>query len=493
MDYNISPGPFANTWDSITGQYKCPEWFRDAKFGVWSHWGPQCVPMAGDWYARNMYMEDSSAYKHHLANYGHPSVFGYKDVIELWKAENFDPDALMNLYKGMGARYFVSMGVHHDNFDLWNSRYQSWNAVNKGPKRDIVGEWARAARQQGLRFGVSEHLERSYSWFATNKGRDAKGNLRGVPYDGNDPAYRELYLDNHLEDSNPAYPLNPSPAFVENFYLRIKDLVERYNPDWLYTDGGVPFGETGLAMIANFYNHNLAQRDGKLEAVYSCKDINHVFPDLYHGEYRKNVGILDLERTISGTILDAPWQTDTCIGDWFYTKNCNYKTALTVLQQMMDVVSKNGTFLLSLPLRPDGTHDEEELAIIGQITRWMAVYGEAVYGTRPYSHYGEGPSTNVTADTIQELDCTEEDFRFTKKGNTLYAVCMNAAPGKPLCIQSLNGLREQVEVVDCLGGGEVRWEWRDEALIVRVNPGEQSLPMTVLRLRCKKAFDDCGA
>ena len=482
----ITPGKFTNTWQSLK-QYRCPQWFRDAKFGVWAHWGPQSVPMHGDWYARRMYEEGSEYYQYHLEHYGHPSEFGYKDIIELWKAENWDPDRLMKLYKRMGARFFVTMGVHHDNFDLWDSKYHSWNAVNHGPKRDIVGEWKKAAEKYGLRFGVSEHLERSFSWFATNKGADKEGSRAGVPYDGNDPAYRELYLNNSLEDCNCAYPKDPDPAFVENFYLRIKDLVERYDPDWLYSDGGIPFEEVGRAMVANFYNHNMAQHDGRLEAVYFAKDINHLFPDLYHGEYVEGTCLLDLEMTLAGEIRQEPWQTDTCLGNWFYDSACTYRTAETVIQQMVDVVSKNGTFLLSVPLRPDGTIDEQEEKITDDIAAWMALNGEAIYETRPYDHYGEGPSTEgEKKELIRGLVCTEQDFRFTRKGNTIYAICMKAPKDGCLLIRSLGRIRDQVASVSVLGAvSPAEWRWEDAGLSVRYPAPEVSVPLHVVKIGLK--------
>ena len=188
----IAPGPFQPTMDSLK-QYKCPDWFRDAKFGIWAHWGPQAVPMDGDWYARGMYEQGSKDYKYHIEHYGHPSQFGYKDIIPLWKAEKWDPDRLMQLYKKAGARYFVSMGSHHDDFFLWNSKLHKWNAVNMGPKRDVVGDWQKAAKKYGLRFGVSEHLGASFSWFQASHGSDKTGPKAGVPYDGANPEYQDLY------------------------------------------------------------------------------------------------------------------------------------------------------------------------------------------------------------------------------------------------------------------------------------------------------------
>jgi alpha-L-fucosidase len=235
---------FEPTWDSLK-QYRCPDWFRDAKFGIWAHWGPQCAPMVGDWYARQMYLQGHPQYEHHVRTYGHPSKVGFKDIIELWKGEKFDPAALIDLYKGAGARYFISMGVHHDNFDLWNSKHHRWNAVNFGPRRDIVGAWKRAAEAVGLRFGVTEHLERSWSWFNTNKGCDSYGPYAGVPYDGNDPAYEDLYFPQH-DDTSYAYPANPPEAWTKGWLQRIQDLVDSYEPDLLYSDGAVRRGRAAV-------------------------------------------------------------------------------------------------------------------------------------------------------------------------------------------------------------------------------------------------------
>src|SRR5579859_6612500 len=198
---------FQPTFESLK-QYQCPQWFRDAKFGIWAHWGPQCLPETGDWYARKMYIETEAQYKYHVEHYGHPSKVGYKDIVVQWKAENFDPNSLIARYKKAGAKYFISMGVHHDNFDIWNSKHHEWCATKKGPMKDIVGMWRDAARKAGLHFGVTEHLERSWSWFNVNKGHDTKGQYANVPYDGNDPKYQDLYFPPH-EDNNSNYPKDP--------------------------------------------------------------------------------------------------------------------------------------------------------------------------------------------------------------------------------------------------------------------------------------------
>jgi alpha-L-fucosidase len=226
-------------------KYTVPEWFRDAKFGIWAHWGPQSAPEYGDWYARNMYIEGHKQYKYHLAKYGHPSKFGFKDIIPTWKAERFDPDALMARYRKAGAKYFVSMGVHHDNFDLWNSKLNNWNAAKMGPKRNIVGEFQRAARNEGLKFGVSEHLAVSYNWFQTSHGTDKEGEFKGIRYDGADPRFASLYHETHDAPKNAWDETGVPEKWKAHYFARIKDLIDQHQPDLMYTDGPVFFGQWG--------------------------------------------------------------------------------------------------------------------------------------------------------------------------------------------------------------------------------------------------------
>ena len=245
----ISKGPFKGTLESLK-QNRYPKWFTDGKLGIWAHWGPQAVPMEGDWYAKRMYVQGDGDYKHHLATYGHPSEKGYKDIIPLWKAEKWDPDRLMGLYKKAGAKYFVSMGAHHDNFDLWDSKDHRWNAVKMGPHRNVVGDWQKAAKKHGLRFGVSEHLGASWTWFQSARGSDKEGPFKGVPYDGNDPAYEDLYHPKALPGDTGWYTTDP--RWHREWYARVKDLIDQHHPDLLYTDGGLPFGEVGRPSSRTF-------------------------------------------------------------------------------------------------------------------------------------------------------------------------------------------------------------------------------------------------
>ncbi len=461
----IAPGVFSANAESFKN-YQVPEWFRDAKFGIWAHWGPQAVPRAGDWYARNMYLQGHPQYEHHLKHYGHPSVSGYKDIIPLWKAENWDPDALMALYVKAGAKYFVSMGVHHDNFDLWNSKYHSWNAVNMGPHRDVVGDWQKAARKFGLPFGVSEHLGASYGWFAPSHGWDQWGSKGGVAYDGADPNFAELYHPAHNEPYRGRQSwYASSPEWHQEWFNRIKDLVDHYQPDFLYSDGGIPFGEYGRSIIADLYNTSAAAHQGKNQAVYTFKDMG-------TGEVIADAGVLDVERGVAPGISARPWQTDTSIGDWFYSDGYKYKTTTQIVQMLADIVSKNGNLLLNVVLYADGSLPPEPRQFLDDMAVWMAVNGEAIYGTRPWKIFGEGP-TQATAGAFKEgADYTPQDIRFTTKAGKLYAILLGI-PDQDIRITSLARSAKyadaKVKRVRLLGSKEqLVWSQQDDALVIKL-------------------------
>ena len=444
---------FEGSWESLK-QYRCPEWFRDAKFGIWAHWGPQGAPKQGDWYARNMYIQGTRQYNYHLEHYGHPSKFGYKDIVPLWKAEHWEPETLIRRYKRAGAKYFVSLGVHCDNFDCWNSTHHRWNAVSMGPKRDVVGTWREVARRNGLRFGVSEHLAWSYDWFNVNKNSDKTGPYAGVPYDGNDPKNQDLYWPPHTPDTA-NYPANPSEAFKRAWFDRVKDLIDQQRPDFVYTDGGA-FDGVGMDLIAHYYNANMQWHDGNLEGVYTLK--NHA-PSKRFGDYQAGATTLDLERGVAADIQPDPFHTDTCIGQWFYWEGFKYKTPQEVIHMLIDVVSKNGTFLLSIPLLPDGTLDTQEESILDDITKWMAVNGEAIFATRPWKKHGEGP-TAVPGGLLSERSrkpFTPADLRFTTKNDKLYVFCLGW-PESDIEVRSLgmaSGLwNKKLDHIRLLGSAE---------------------------------------
>ena len=460
LDLPIASGAFRPSLESLS-QYRCPEWFRDAKFGIWAHWGPQAVPMEGDWYARKMYQQGSPDYIDHLARFGHPSTNGWKDIIPMWKAEKWDPDKLMALYKKAGARYFVSMGVHHDDFFLWNSRLHKWNAVNYGPHRDVVGEWQRAARKNGLPFGVSEHLGASFSWFQDSHKADKTGPLAGVPYDGANSNYWDLYhFPADPGDKSEWYTSNP--RWQQQWFNEIKELVDKYHPDLVYSDGPVPFGnEVGLSQIANFYNGNTWYHHGFLTAVYTCKEPS-------NGRW-----VQDYERGVNGRIDPYPWQTDTSIGDWFYNRHWKYQPLTWTVHMLADIVSKNGNLLLNVVLRPDGSLDPEVETMLHQLADWTAVDGEAIYGTRPWRVYGEGPLQVKGGAFKEDFSYSARDIRFTTKGKTLYAIALGWPDDGRIVIKSLARTGDpsvnRIKRVQLLGyKGAVKYTQTADALVVEL-------------------------
>jgi len=459
LNLPIAAGPFKAEFESFT-QYQCPEWFRDAKLGMWAHWGPQAVPMMGDWYAKHMYVQGHRQYQHHLETYGHPSTNGYKDIIPLWKAEKWDPDRLIALYKKAGARYFVSMGSHHDNFYLWNSTLHKWNAVNMGPKRDVVGDWQKAAKKQGLYFGVSEHLGASFTWFQDSHKSDKTGPKAGVPYDGADPQWQDLYHFPAEPGDTAWYSTNPK--WQQQWFDRIKELVDMYKPDLLYTDGGVPFGnEVGRSLIAHFYNADAANHDGKPQVVYTCK------------QESKGMWIDDLERGVMPGIRPTPWQTDTSIGDWYYNKNWKYRGADWVIHMLVDIVSKNGNLLINVVQRPDGSLDPEADQILAQMADWIAINGEGIYGTRPWLIHGEGPVRARGGNFREDFAYSAKDVRFTTKGDgTLYTFVMGWPTEGQVTIRSLaklSGVTGKISDVKLLGyQGAIKWTHDDKGLTVQL-------------------------
>jgi len=454
-------GKFQPTDESFK-QYTYPEWFRDAKFGIWAHWGPQAVPRMGDWYAKKMYQEGSADYKYHLEHYGHPSKFGYKDIIPLWKAERWDPEQLMKLYKKVGAKYFVSMATHHDDFFLWNSKIHKWNAVNMGPKKDVVGLWQKAAKNEGLRFGVSEHLGASYTWFQSSRGADKNGPMAGVPYDGVNPAYEELYHPATTPDDK-AWLTN-NPANQKNWLACITELIDMYKPDLLYSDSELPFGDVGRTMLAHYYNQDMANKGGKLEAVYTCKKTS-------DGKW-----VRDIERGVNDSISPFPWQTDTSIGDWYYRTGQKYRTGAEVIQMLVDIVSKNGNLLINVVQTPEGDLEPDVLAILDVIGKWTPANGVGIYGSRPWKIFGEGPLTSGKQKKGQfgglsdNQAFSSSDIRFTTKGGKLYAYCMGV-PTEDIKITALgksSKLNDKaIASIKMLGGNEkIKFNQEADALVI---------------------------
>lgn len=501
-DEPMMKGKFQATWESLEN-YQVPEWFRDAKFGIWAHWGPQCVEGTGDWMARSLYLEGSYEYNYHVEHYGHPSEVGFKDIIPLFKAEKWDPDKLLGFYKKIGAQYFFALGNHHDNFDLWDSKYHSWNSVNMGPKKDILDGWAKAARKQGLHFGVSLHGDHAWTWYEPSQRHDKNGPKKGIPYDGKltkedgngkwwegyDP--QELYAQNHPLSENSwdngaihsqwgwgNGVCTPTQEYCTDFYNRTLDVINRYNPDLLYFDVTVlpfyPISDAGLKIAAHFYNHSMATHDGNLEAVMLGKILN---------EEQRKALVWDVERGAPNQIMPEPWQTCTCLGGWHYNTGIyergHYKSAANVVKLLMDVVSKNGNLLLSVPLRADGTFDEKEEAILNEFGAWMDINKEAIYSTRPWKIFGEGPIADsdikLNAQGFNEGaygNATAQEIRFTQTEKSLYVTLLAWPEEKKAVIKSLSEGNElypaEIKNIELLGYGEVEFSRTPEALIIEL-------------------------
>jgi alpha-L-fucosidase len=509
----IAAGPFRPDWNSLTN-YQTPEWFRDAKFGIWAHWGPQCQPEHGDWYARSMYQQGTSDYKSHLAEYGHPSTNGFKDVIRVWKAEHFAPEKLLKFYKDNGAKYFMALANHHDNFDNFNSKYQPWNSVAIGPQKDLIGGWAKAARKNGLRFAVSVHCSRAWSWYEPAQGADRDGPLAGVPYDGKltradgkglwwdglDP--QDLYAQNHPPgrtlnwDWDPAKGSSvPEAAYMEKFFNRTRQLWDDYHPDQIYFDDTVlPFhgvtDEVGLRLAAHFYNSSIRWH-GRNEAVMNNKGLNPM---------QREAMVYDIERGKAGQILPQPWQTDTCIGSWHYDqaifKRHGYKSAASVIRMLADIVSKNGNLMLSVPLQRDGQPDSDEIKIVSEIGAWLKVNGKAIYATRPWKIYGEGPSTAAPEKgqfggqrDVQIKPFTPEDIRFTqsKNGKTLYAIVLDIPADGHVTIKSLASGSEnwpgEIRSVRLVGGAKLTFTRDTAGLHISLPPKFAAKTAFALKIR----------
>jgi alpha-L-fucosidase len=501
----VAPGKFQPTWQSLE-QYEVPEWFRDRKFGIWAHWGPQCQPEAGDWYARGMYQEGSGQYRYHVEHYGHPSVFGFKDVIHQWKAEKWEPEKLVALYKRAGAQYFFAMANHHDNLDMWDSKYQPWDTVRIGPKKDLIGGWAKAARAQGLPFGVSVHAARAWNWYEPAQGADKNGDKAGVPYDGKltkadgkgqwweglDP--QGLYAQNHtpspdFQNGGSIHPRwnwgngvsQPDQAYCDEFYDRCADLINKYHPDLLYFDDTAlplwPVSDAGLKIAAHFYNSNMRQHGGKMQAVLFGKILN---------DDQLKTMVWDIERGVPNQTLPYAWQTDTCIGGWHYDRSLydrnGYKSAKTVIHMLADIVSKNGNLLLNIPVRGDGSIDEKEEKVLAGIADWMDVNKEAIFATRPWKTFGEGPASEGAALSAQGFNegkgkpFTADDVRYTasKDGRTLYVIVLGW-PTRPLALKTLGSaaklLDRRIAKVELLGSTKsIRWKQGDESVVIETTP-----------------------
>lgn len=510
----MAKGPFEPTWESLE-HYQTPEWFRDAKFGIWAHWGPQCAPERGDWYARQMYAQGNPQYEYQVEHYGHPSEAGFKDVIHTWKTPKWDPERLVAFYKKVGAKYFFAMANHHDNLDLWASKHQPWNSTRVGPGKDLIAGWAHAARAQGLPFGVSVHAAHAWSWYEVAQGSDQTGPKAGVPYDGKltaadgkgkwwdglDP--QDLYAQNHtpspdfqkLESLYNRWDWGngcsvPDLAYCQKFYDRVVDLINQAHPDLIYFDDTAlplwPVSDAGRKIAAHFYNSHIASHGAKDQGVLFGKVLG-----VLNDDQRKAL-VWDIERGVPAQSLPAAWQTDTCLGNWHYDRGVyernEYKSAGTVIHMLADIISKNGNLLLNVPVRADGSIDEKEEAILNEIAPWIATNQEAIFATRPWKTFGEGPASEGSALNAQGFNegkgkpFTAEDVRYTmsKDGRTVYVFVLGV-PTAPLNLKGLglNSTVRKVTRVTLLGGkGKPQWKQDAESFTLSAPAADSVKPNT---------------
>lgn len=419
--------------------------------------------------------------------------------------------------KKIGAKYFFALGNHHDNFDLWDSKYQEWNSKDIGPKRDILAEWAEACKKHDMPFGISFHADHAWSWYEPSRRYDRNGDKAVVPYDGNltkedgkgkwweglDP--QNLYAQNHPESYGSWFDgmihrqwdwnnvVLPSVEYCTNFYNRTLDAINRYKPDLIYFDVvGVPFykiSDCGLKIAAHFYNSNLADKGKDFSAVMFGKILDDV---------QKEALVWDVERGAPNNIPEKPWQTCSCIGGWHYNtdiyKNNWYKSAAQVVRLLADIVSKNGNLLLSIPLRADGTFDEKEEEIIYGIGDWMNVNGESIYSTRPWHIFGEGPiAESVIAlngpgfNEGSYTDATSKEIRFTQTPKYLYAITLAWPDDNTVTVKSLaegsEYYKNKIKSVELLGYGKVKFSRDSDGLTVKIPADAPKSVAPVLKIR----------
>ena len=441
------------TWESLSG-YKCPDWFRDAKFGIFIHWGVYSVPGFGsEWYPRWMYLDSTvwglNYYQHHVKTYGTPDKFGYKDFIPLFKAEKFDASQWADIFKKSGAKYIVPVAEHHDGFAMYNTSLSKWNAFTMGPKRDVIGELAEAVRKQGLIFGLSSH--RIEHWFFMNNGKRTNSDV-------NDPAYADFYGPARSEKEQ------PNIEYMNDWLLRNCELVDKYKPQLFWFDWWIeqPAMEPYRKTFAAYY-YNRAEQ-WKQDVVLNYK--NNAFPD--------NVAVYDIERGSSKATRKYPWQTDTSIGkkSWGWIADEENKTPNEIIDALIDIVSKNGNLLLNIGPKPDGTIPPEQVDVLLKIGEWLSINGEGIYGTRPWDVAEEGPTVAAEGSFADQkpVAYTAKDIRFTSKGNTVYAFCLDVPVEKKIIVKSLGltaDLSRKIANIELLGSNEkIKWVQKEGMLVI---------------------------
>ena len=460
VERGVAAGPFAPAWESLLN-YRVPDWFRDAKFGIFIHWGLYSVPaFDNEWYSRHMYTQGHKVFDHHIKTYGPQNRFGYKDFIPLFKAERFDADRWARLFKKAGARYVIPVAEHHDGFAIYDCAFSKWTAKKMGPKRDLIGELAQAIRRQKMVFGLSNH--RIEHWYFMDEGRKFDSDIRSGRWD-------DFYGPAQPKDS----PMDPplGSQWLDEWLVRCCELVDKYEPQLFYFDWWINYHMAKQHLrkfAAYYYNRGAARNQG---VVLNYKD--DAFPP--------GAAVIDFERGIAADIRPMYWQTDTAVGrnSWGYVRDMQYKAPGELIGDLVDIVSKNGNLLLNIGPRADGSIPDEDEQILLAIGDWLRVNGEAIYGSRPWKVYGEGP-TQAAAGMFaesQRAPYTGQDIRFTTQGaNTLYAICLDW-PGSDVTIHSLGAnvrlFAGAIEDVQLLGASApVKWVRKAGGLKITLPKGK---------------------
>jgi alpha-L-fucosidase len=482
MKMSTKPVNYDATWESLKN-YQIPDWYQDAKFGIFIHWGVYSVPaFANEWYPRNMYLKGTPEYEHHIQTWGPHHEFGYKDFVPMFKAEKFDPAEWADLFKRSGARYVVPVAEHHDGFAMYDCSSSQWTAVKMGPKRDVVGELAEAVRREGLVFGVSSH--RAEHWFFMNGGMKFDSDVRDSRYyDFYGPAKPgpTSFEDEKEQWLSKDWRPRPDGKFMEDWLARTCELVDKYQPQLVWFDWWIEQAvfEPYLQRFAAYY-YNCGLKWGKGVAI------NHKYDPFPEG-----TAVLDVERGGLKRIWPYFWQTDTAVGkkSWCYVEDQEYKTSESLIHDLVDIVSKNGALLLNIGPRADGSIPDEDQQILLDIGKWLAVNGEAIYGTRPWKTFGEGP-TEVIEGAFQDekrAGFTSRDVRFTTKGDVLYAIVLGWPETGEVLIESLGANQDyypnRIGRVSWLGTNEgLQWSREASGLRVKLPTGTPESAALVLKI-----------